>query len=75
MKNYHDQYMRTEELDWQWSFDSKSKTHTLKLTYLPTNQSVSGSIAEARGRNPLYQRKRELHDSLNEQLEKLVFGE
>lgn len=74
MTNYYSQYLRAEELDWEWSFDSKANTHTLKLTYLPTNQSVSKSIS-AMGRVSIQQRKRELHDLLNDELENLIFGE
>ena len=73
MKNYHE-YLRPEELDWFWEYDTKTRSHKLTLTHKSTNQSVNGSFVEVRGQpSRVTQKKRELYQSLTEQLEKLIF--
>lgn len=74
MRDYYDHYIKPEDLDWKWDFDKKTKTHKLTMTYLPTQQSVSGTVTENRTRGSMIDRKRDLQESLREQLEDLVFG-
>jgi hypothetical protein len=73
VKNYHE-YLKSDELDWYWSVDRKARTHKLTLTHIPTKKSVNGTITEGKGRDSLTARKRELQETLTEQLEDLVFG-
>ena len=72
MKNYHE-YIRPEELDWRWEYDPKSRIHKLTLTHIFSKNSVNGSFVEVKGRGSVAQRKRELYQSLTEELEKLVY--
>lgn len=71
--NYYNQYLKTEELDWFWTYNELDKSFTLTLTHLPSNISVNGTI-KAIGQVPLTQRKRDLHDSLTEKLQEVLFG-
>lgn len=72
MKNYH-KYLRTEEMEWSWSYDQKTKIHTLVLIHLPTKKSVRGSFPDKRDGRSLSEKKHELQEQLKDQLEELVF--
>jgi hypothetical protein len=74
-KNYYNQRLKSEDLDWEWSYDSKFKTHTLKITHLPTNATVSGTISESKIRQSVFKEKQMLRESLNDELTKLIFGD
>lgn len=70
MKNYH-KYLRSEEVDWFWTFDPKTKIHKLILTHLPTKKFVTGEFLEKRGMK-LAEQKHELQERLRDDLEDLV---
>lgn len=69
MRSYS--YIKSEDLDWQWSSDKKTKIHTLVLRHMPTNKSVRGTLVEGRD---MTERKRRLTDTLTDDLTDLVFG-
>ena len=72
MRNYH-QYIKSEDLDWYWSQDQKTKTHRLTLKHIPSGKTVSGTFVEFGGRGGLMIKKRQLQEDLTEKLEALVF--
>ena len=72
MHNYH-KYLRAEEVDWNWNYDPKTRTHRLTLIHLPTKKSVSGEIQDSKvPRGKMSEKKRELQEDLRCQLEDLV---
>jgi hypothetical protein len=70
----YDKYLKTEELEWNWSFDPKTKLHTLVLTHVPSKKSVNGTVFDSKIHTNLQDRKLVLQESLTEKLEKLIFG-
>lgn len=66
-------YIKPEDIDWKWEYNGKNKSHKLTLIYLPTNQSVSGSINDGKlSKKELIDAKHDLKEDLREQLENLV---
>jgi len=75
MDNYY-KYLRSEEVDWSWNYDSKTRVHRLTLIHTPTNKSVSGEIKDSKvPRGKMSEKKRELQEDLRGRLEDLVFNE
>lgn len=74
MKNYNTSFIKHEDINWNWYFDPEKKIHKLTIYHTPSKKSVVGEIAESKNaKKSLFEKKKDLYDSLILKLESMIF--